>query len=84
MLSNNSPFKLLSRVFIDGIFNLSHGGEYTPPQPPLGYWFLINNAHNYLLDNDGNYLIVIAIYNLINSDGDQMIDNDGNFLITQE
>lgn len=84
MLSNNAPFKLLSRAFINGLYNLSHGGEITPPTPPEGYWFLINDSHDYLIDNDGNYLIVTAMYNVIDDEGNQIIDNDGNFLITQQ
>lgn len=83
MLSNNSPFKVFSRCLLDGVFNLSHGGEYTPPTPPDGYFFVIDNADNYLIDNDGDYLIVNITYYLIDNDFDQLIDNSGNFLITQ-
>lgn len=84
MLSNNSPFKVFSRALIDGVFNLSHGGEFTPPTPPAGYLFLIDDANNYLIDNAGNFLVVDAIYNIVNDAGDQLIDNIGNFLITQQ
>lgn len=69
---------------IDGVFNLSHGGEFTPPTPPAGYLFLIDDANNYLIDNAGNFLVVDAIYNIVNDAGDQLIDNIGNFLITQQ
>jgi hypothetical protein len=68
---------------LDGVFNLSNGGEYTPPQPPEGYFFVIDNADNYLIDNDGNYLIVNIVYYMIDNEFDQLIDNSGNFLITQ-
>jgi hypothetical protein len=84
MLSNNSPFKVFSRALIDGVFNLSHGGEFTPPTPPIGFQFLIDDAHNYLLDNAGNFLVVDTIYDIVDSVGNHLIDNSGNFLITQQ
>jgi len=68
---------------IDGVFNLSHGGEFTPPIPPIGLQFLIDDANNYLLDNSGNFLVVNTIYTMVTDAGEYLIDNSGNFLITQ-
>ncbi len=84
MLSNKSPFKILSVIFTEGFSSISDEGEVTPPTPPEGYWFVISDTHAYLLDNDGDSLVVDILYNIVNSAGDQIIDNSGNFLITQQ
>jgi len=82
MLCNRAPYKSFSRALLDGVFLISHGGEFTPPQPPDGYFFVIDNDKNYLMDNDGNYLIVNITYYMIDNEFDQLIDNSNNFLIT--
>ena len=85
MLFNKGPFKAFSRALVDGIFNISHGGQYTPPTPPTNFFYLIDNEGDYLIDNSGASLIVTSspTYNVIDNAGNQMIDNAANYLITK-
>ena len=84
MLFNKTPFKAFARALADGVFGISHGGEFTPPTPPADYWFLIDNEHDYLIDNAGNSLVVDVLYYMVDNADDQLIDNAGNILITQQ
>lgn len=83
MIFNQSPFRTFSRVLMDGIFNLSHGGEFTPPTPPTGYTFVIDSQNNYLVDKNGNYLVVTQLYYLVDKFNNYLVDKNGNFLTTR-
>jgi len=54
MLFYRAPFKVFSRVLVDGIFNIPRPENLNHPLP---YLFVLDNDGDYLLDNAGDYLI---------------------------
>lgn len=54
MLFYRSPFKVFSRVLVNGIFEIPRPENLNPPPP---YLFLLDNTGDYLLDNAGDYVI---------------------------
>jgi len=55
MLYNDDKFGQLTNVFARSPYTRST--QDSPPIPPPGYYYLVDNDGFYLIDNDGKYLL---------------------------
>lgn len=81
----NKPFKTLSRSLVYGLFNQPIRSGLLPP--PSIFTYLIDNAGNQMIANDGDELIVnnyppIGAVYMVDNMANQLITDGGEELIT--